>query len=155
VLGLIDVRRALVVVLSVVLSLVCLLAGRALNAAAREARYQVIVHPENPVPELSRAFLRDVFLKRNTKWAHGPAMRPADLGGAAPVREAFTREVLNRSVPEVKRYWQQQIFSGKGVPPPELTSEAEVVAYVLKHPGGIGYLAAHADPKGARVVTVR
>jgi ABC-type phosphate transport system substrate-binding protein len=124
-------------------------------AAGREAGYQIIVHPSNPARELSRSFLRDAFLKRVPQWNHGPALRPVDLAARAPAREGFSREVLERSVAEIKRFWQQQIFSGKGVPPPELESEAEVAAFVLKHPGGIGYLPSGADPGETRVVAVR
>jgi ABC-type phosphate transport system substrate-binding protein len=137
------------------LALALLLAPGPTPAAARDGAYQIIVHPENPTREVSRSFLRDAFLKRSTQWAHGSVLRPVDLNNRAPAREVFSREVLGRSVAEVRRYWQQQIFSGKNVPPPEMESEAEVAAYVLKHPGAIGYLPAAVDPKGARVVAVR
>jgi hypothetical protein len=129
--------------------------GRPSPTRARDGGYQIIVHPSNPARELSRSFLRDAFMKRNPQWTHGPAMRPVDLSGRAPARELFSREVLERSVAEIKRFWQQQIFSGKGVPPPELESEVEVAAFVLKHAGGIGYLPAGTDLRGTRVVTVR
>jgi hypothetical protein len=113
------------------------------------------VHPTNPTRELTRPFLRDAFLKRSTQWSHGPTLRPVDFVPRAPVREVFSRDVLGRGVAEVKRYWQQQIFSGKNVPPPELDSEADVIAFVLKHEGAIGYLPAGAHAAGARVVAVR
>jgi ABC-type phosphate transport system substrate-binding protein len=131
-----------------------LLAAGSLAATGRES-YQIIVNPGNPTRELSRAFLRDAFLKRSTQWGHGPALRPVDLGARAPAREAFSRDVLGRTVAEVKRYWQQQIFSGKNVPPPEIDSDADLIGYVLRHPGAIGYLPATADPRGARVVPVK
>jgi ABC-type phosphate transport system substrate-binding protein len=125
-------------------------------AAGRDSpRYQIIVHPDNPVREVTRTFLRDAFLKRTAQWGHGGTIRPADLGSKAPARESFSRDVLDRGVAEVKRYWQQQIFSGKGVPPPEMDSEAEAIAFVLKHPGGIAYLSLGASPGGARPVAVR
>jgi ABC-type phosphate transport system substrate-binding protein len=135
------------------LGLLLVASGR--RASGRDGGYQIIVHPESPVRELSRSFLRDAFLKRTNRWSHGPTIRPVDLVPRAPVREVFTRDVLGRAVAEVKRYWQQQIFSGKNVPPPELESEAEVLAYVLKHTGAIGYLPAAAQTTGARVVMVR
>jgi ABC-type phosphate transport system substrate-binding protein len=131
-----------------------LLAGSSQGATGREG-YQIVVNPGNPARELSRAFLRDAFLKRSTHWGHGPALRPVDLSGRTPAREGFSQEVLGRTVAEVKRYWQQQIFSGKNVPPPEMDSDADVVAYVLRHPGAIGYLPATADPRGARPVAIR
>jgi hypothetical protein len=124
-------------------------------AAGRQGGYQIIVNPNNPARELWRPFLRDAFLKRSPRWEHGPPMRPVDQTPQAPARESFSRDVLERSVAEIKRFWQQQIFSGKGVPPPELDSDADVAAYVLKHEGGVGYLPPGADPRGTRVVAVR
>jgi hypothetical protein len=62
--------------------------------------------------------------------------------------------VLQRSVAAVKAYWQQRIFSGRGVPPPELDSEERVVVYVLEHEGAVGYLSQVTDAKDAKVVAV-
>jgi hypothetical protein len=57
-------------------------------------------------------------------------------------------------VAAIKAYWQQRIFSGRGVPPPELGTDAHVVAYVLKYDGAVGYVSAAAELEGTRVVTV-
>jgi hypothetical protein len=55
----------------------------------------------------------------------------------------------------VRAYWQQRIFSGRDVPPPELDSDQQVVDYVMKYPGAIGYVSGAADLKGARAVQIR
>ena len=62
--------------------------------------------------------------------------------------------VLRRSVAAVRSYWQQRIFSGRGVPPPELDDDAAVVRYVLKYPGAIGYVTEGTPLEGAKVVTI-
>jgi hypothetical protein len=62
--------------------------------------------------------------------------------------------VLKRSVLVVKTYWQQRIFSGRGIPPPELDSDALVVEYVLKHRGAVGYVSGVCELGGAKVLTV-
>jgi hypothetical protein len=54
----------------------------------------------------------------------------------------------------VKAYWQQLIFSGRDVPPPELESDDAVVAYVLAHRGSIGYVSGMAELKNARVLAI-
>jgi len=55
----------------------------------------------------------------------------------------------------VKSYWQQQIFSGRDVPPVEKSSDAQVVAFVKQNPGAIGYVAEGTDTAGTKVVTVQ
>jgi hypothetical protein len=114
--------------------------------------YKVIVHPSNPVTAVERAFVRDTFLKKATSWGHGPGLRPIDLGGAAPIRTRFSKEVLRKTRAQLRSYWNQQIFSGKGVPPPEATSVASAIAYVLDNPGAIAYVPADADVGRARVI---
>lgn len=117
--------------------------------------YRVIVNPANPVRELSRAFVRDAFLKRNTTWAGGGTIRPVDLGKRFPARQRFTREVLNKSPAQMRAYWSQLIFSGKAVPPPEMATPAAVIAFVLRNREAVGYLPATADPEGAAVVRLK
>ena len=121
----------------------------------RPDEYRIIVNPANPAREMSRSFLRNAFLKKTTQWDNGETVRPIDLTRRFPVRDRFTREVLNKTPAQLRSYWNQQIFSGKGVPPPELDSEAAMISYVLRNRGAVGYLPATADPEGAAVVTLK
>ncbi len=131
-----------------------LVAGSGRADAASDG-FQVIVNPDNPVSEVERSFLRDAFLKKTSSWSNGETVRPIDLNKKYPVREAFCRDILKKTLPQLKRYWNQQIFSGKGVPPPELDSEKAIIAYVLANKGAVGYLPIGVDPGGARVVKVK
>jgi hypothetical protein len=117
--------------------------------------FRVIVNPHNPTDTAERKFLTDLFLKKLVHWNDVELVRPADLRPDSPVRRAFSEQILKRSVAAVKIYWQQLVFSGRDVPPPELNSDAEVVAHVLKYSGGIGYVSGTADLRGAKVLSVR
>jgi ABC-type phosphate transport system substrate-binding protein len=128
--------------------------GASVSAEPRSA-YEVIVNPGNSIATVDRQLLADAFLKKTTEWPDGETMKPVDLAPASPIRSRFSEEVIHRSVSEVKGYWQQRIFSGRDTPPPELDSDEEVVQYVLKHRGGVGYVSASAALGGARVVGVR
>lgn len=116
--------------------------------------YVVIVHPGNPVSKLDRRFLVAVFLRRTTRWLDDTPIRPVDLASNSPVRARFSQEILGLSVASVRSYWQQRIFSGEGLPPPELADDA-VVSYVLSHPTAIGYVAVGTRLNGARAVAVK
>jgi hypothetical protein len=48
-------------------------------------------------------------------------------------------------VSSIKAYWQKQIFSGRGVPPEEKESDEEVLEYVSKNVGAIGYISESAE----------
>ena len=73
---------------------------------------------------------------------------PVDLSESAPAREAFSTAVHHKPVKAVRAYWQQQIFSGRDVPPPEKTSDEQVIAFVRATPGAIGYVSAAAPLTG-------
>ncbi len=124
-------------------------------AAAGTPEFQVIVNPQSAVDHLDRSFLSRVFLKRVSHWPDGTPIRPADQRADAPVRGRFDEDILGRPVIAVRNGWQQAIFAGRDVPPPELDSDAAVVEYVLKYPGAIGYVSRDANVKGARIVEVR
>lgn len=144
--------RALVTIaLAIILPWVAL----AQTSAGAPPAYRVIVYPKNPTSTVDRAFLADAFLKKTTRWGDGEVIRPVDLPSDASVRRKFSEDVLSRSVVAVRSYWQQLIFSGRDVPPPELESEAAVVQYVLTHPGAVGYVSGGTDIGATKMLSVR
>jgi ABC-type phosphate transport system substrate-binding protein len=130
------------------------LSAAAVAADSHRSAYVLITHPGNAISRLDRKFVAEIFLRRATRWPDDTTVRPVDLGPDAPARSRFTQEILSRSVASVRSYWQQQIFSGQGLPPPELGDDEAVVAYVLSHPGAIGYVSPGTSLNGARTVDV-
>jgi len=122
---------------------------------AEPAAYRVIAHPSNAMTVVERRFLSDAFLKKATRWPNGEIIRPVDLGADAAARRRFSIDVLSRSVEAVKSYWQQAIFAGRDVPPPELDNDDEVLKYVLKYPGAVGYVSGGANTGAAKLLVVK
>jgi ABC-type phosphate transport system substrate-binding protein len=126
------------------------------HARASEApSFRVIVHPSNPLRLAERELVADAFLKKTTRWPGGEAIRAVDLRPDDQARRRFSESVLKRSVGAVRSYWQQRIFSGRDVPPPELDSETSVVAFVAKMPGAIGYVSGGAKLAGVAELGIR
>lgn len=119
------------------------------------AQFRVIVNPDNPITDVDRKFLADAFLKKTTRWQHLELIRPVDLRPDSATRKAFSDEILRRSVGAVRNYWQQLVFSGRDVPPPELNTDEDVIKYVLRIPAAIGYVSASASVQGVKVLNVR
>src|SRR6476659_6486660 len=122
--------------------------------AAEPTTYRVIVNPDNPTTSISKSTLSKIFLKSQTSWSNGNRIMPVDLRVTSRVRDALSRAIHGRSATVIKNWWNQQIFAGKGVPPPELGSDAKVVAYVLANTGAIGYVAADVNVGDAKTVAV-
>lgn len=126
-------------------------AGRAQNPALG---FIVIVNRSNPQTTIPRAEVSRMLLKQVQRWGNGREVQPVDLAVSAPAREAFSRHVHTRSASSVASFWRQQIFSGRGVPPPEQASDAEVVRFVASHAGGIGYVGPSANVSTVASVNV-
>ena|SRR5689334_5941951 len=128
--------RAALVVLGLVL-------GTSRMAQAQgESGYRVVVNQKNSIASMSRDELSRLFLKKTTSWSNGQTVAIVDRAEASDVRQKFTEDVHQRQVRAVKRYWQQMIFGGRAVPPPEKSSDDEVLAFVRSNPNAIGYVSA-------------
>ena len=117
--------------------------------------YRVVVHPSNGASALDRRFVEDAFLKRIKTWPGGEPLRPVDLTPSSGARARFSQSVLRRSLTAVRAYWQQRIFAGRDVPPPTLPHDAQVIAYVSRHVGAIGYVDENTPLGGARIVVIK
>jgi ABC-type phosphate transport system substrate-binding protein len=123
--------------------------------ARGEAPFVIVVHAGNPAAALPREQVARLFLRKIKRWPSGAIAEPIDLAPSTPAREAFTREVLGKSVSTVRAYWQQRLFSGAEVPPPEKASEADALDFVRVHPAAVAYVSASAPlPAGVRALAI-
>lgn len=138
-----------------------LMAGAlALQGADEEAvlEYRVIVHATNPVEALPRETVARMFRRQESRWRDWdgePRVEPVDQRINAEVRVSFTRKIHGQSLQALRSYWQRKIFTGRGVPPPMRDSDEEVIDFVGRMSGGIGYVAAGTPlPETVRELTV-
>jgi len=122
-----------------------------------------IARPDEPVTfviivnaardaELTRQDLANIFMKRMTRWSDKRPINPVERFADSPLRAEFSRAILHRSVDAMQAYWQQQIFSGRDIPPSERRSDAEVLEYVRTRAGAIGYVSSATPTEGVYVV---
>jgi hypothetical protein len=143
-------------VLAVALALLAVVGSisSGLALADEGARFVMVVHVSNSEQSVSRAFLAEAFLKKTTRWQNGQPILPVDQRFDLPIRSWFSESVLRRSAAAVRSYWQQRIFSGRGVPPPEVESDVAVLRYVSQHPAAVGYVSTRADIKDVKVLRI-
>lgn len=124
-----------------------------LAAPAVAQDFQVIVHP-GQAKELTVAQVSRIFLKKELRWPDGTLAKPVVLADET-LREAFCRLVHKKSATALHAYWNQMIFSGQEVPPPERRTPSEILEYVRATPGAIGFVPDHVAPAGVRVVVLK
>jgi ABC-type phosphate transport system substrate-binding protein len=80
--------------------------------------------------------------------------QPVDQSVKSPVRTAFSSRVLGQAIIEVQVYWQRKMSQGV-TPPPVRTSDEDVVTFVARTPGAIGYVSGDvALPDTVRMIEV-
>jgi ABC-type phosphate transport system substrate-binding protein len=136
-----------------VLAVVTALAGLELSAA--DAGFVLIANAANPASELSSDAVARFYLKKSRKWPDGRTVVPVDQSATSPVRTTFTREVLGRSMGEMRDYWLKQTLSGADVPPLTRGADSEVIEFVAQDAGAIAYVSAAATlPAGVKALRV-
>lgn len=133
--------------------LVAIVLLAAANIWAQGDSYKVVVNPSNPVSAMSKAEISRIFLKKTTKFPDGRSASPVDLPANSSVRETFSSHVLGKPASAVDAYWQQQIFSGRDIPPPQKSEDA-AVSFVRSNENGIAYVPAGVNTAGLKVISV-
>lgn len=124
--------------------LILLLFMSGLGSAQEAAPFKVIVNSSNEISSMTKEQLSELFLKKVTQWGNGRKVLPVDQAATSPVREKFSKEIHDKTVTAINSYWRQKIFSGRDVPPPEKSSDADVLAYVEENADAIGYISSNA-----------
>ncbi len=132
-----------------------LLAALALLAAAASAAdFKVIANPGIKVTEISANDLKEVFLATKSSLSDGSHVEPVWQKGGA-THEAFLKDYVGKTDAAVGTYYRSLVFTGKASMPKTLATDAEVVAYVEKTKGAIGYVAAATATGEAKVLEVK
>lgn len=115
----------------------------------------IVVNKTNPVTAVKKTVVGRYFLKKSTMWDFGIKVVPIDLPAAEPVREEFSKRILQSSPREVESHWiSESLVGGKSAP--EIVNNAALVKKrVAAEPGGIGYIdSAELDDSVKRVEVV-
>ena len=127
------------------LTLCCLL------SAVAQAEVAVIVNPGNGA-SLSSEDVQRLFLGKLKSFPGGGEATPVNQKEGQPAREQFNQAVLNKSESQLKAYWSQLVFTGKGTPPKELDNDDAIKTLVASTPGAIGYIDAAKVDGSVKVV---
>jgi TonB family protein len=117
------------------------------------ADVKIVANPSVRAEAVSVDELKSVYLLERKTLKDGSPVEPV-LQKSGPAHDAFLKLYLDRDAQEVRAYYLGLEFTGKGSPPKELHSDAEVVDYVAKTRGAIGYVSADSNTDGVKVLAV-
>jgi hypothetical protein len=123
-------------------------------ASASAADIKVIANPSVGASAVSADELKNVFLITKTSLSDGSHVEPVlEKGGAT--HEAFVKEYLGKTDSALQTYYRSLVFTGKASMPKTLGADAEVVAYVAKTKGAVGYVSGEASTAGVKTLEVK
>jgi hypothetical protein len=124
-----------------------------LAATAFAGDVKIIVNSSVTAESISASELKSIFLATSTS-LDGSHVEPVlEKGGAA--HEAFVKEYLGKTDSALQNYYRSLVFTGKGSMPKVLTGDADVIAYVTKTKGAIGYISSRASTTGVKTLDVK
>jgi hypothetical protein len=136
------------------LGLIVMLAAGVGIAPVGAADMQVIANPSVKSASVSVDELKNVFLGNTSSLADGSKVEPV-LAESGAAHDEFLKDVVGKSAPALKNHLKTLVFTGKGSMPKSFASEADIVKYVAKTPGAIGYVSGAADAAGVKKVALK
>jgi ABC-type phosphate transport system substrate-binding protein len=98
----------------------------------------VIANGAVSVTEMGQDDVREIFLGTQHSLSKASKITPVILKGG-PTHETFLRLYLQKSPEAFRAWWMQYIFTGQGLLPKTFASEADLVGYVGRTRGAVGY----------------
>jgi hypothetical protein len=116
------------------------------------ADVKVIANPGVEATSATSAEIRAIFLQTKNSLGNG-RVQPVMLKGSTC--ETFSRSYLGKSAIGLEAYYRGLVFSGTGAIPKVFTSEDQMIAYISRTAGAIGYVSGAAATNGVKVLEVK
>jgi len=121
---------------------------------AQAGNIKIIANLSVKSDTISADELKSVFLGEKSSLNDKSHVEPVlEKGGAA--HETFVKEYLGKTDSTLQIYYRSMVFTGKGSMPKAVGSDADMVAYVAKTKGAIGYVASGAKAEGVKTLEVK
>jgi ABC-type phosphate transport system substrate-binding protein len=115
---------------------------------------KIIANSSVGASSVSADELKGVFLATKTSLSDGSHVEPVVLKGG-PTHEAFLKAYVGKNDAAFETYYRSLVFTGKASMPKALASDGDMVAYVARTKGAIGYVSAGVAAEGVKTLEVK
>lgn len=119
--------------------------------ARAQADSGVVVVGHAGLPRIDAALVQRLYTGRAIE-VGGQLATVLNLRGGHPLRQRFLTAFLDTDEERYRAYWTVRRHVGKGAPPREFDSVAELLQFVARTPGALGYADVKDLPAGANVI---
>jgi len=137
-------KRSLLAVVAVVLGAVAAPISQSASQSAGTAEsLAIVVHPSNPVEDLTLAELQRIFMFDIQTWPHGRKITVVLRERGQPERAEAIRLICGLGEEQYDKHVLLQTFRGTiGQGPREILTARAMLRFVFNAPGAIGYVPA-------------
>ncbi|MES2049104.1 MAG: hypothetical protein V4447_11945 [Pseudomonadota bacterium] len=115
-------------------------------ATSASAELVIVVNPQNQATRMTTAQASQFFLGGSVLFT------PLEQSSDAPIRAEFYKKVLEKEAAQVQAVWARIVFTGKGKPPKEYKSSADVKKAISENVNAIGYIEKSAVDDSVKVI---
>lgn len=129
-----------------------------LFSALAGAEILIISNKSVPDTSLTDDYVRDIFLGKRGHWSDNSTIH-VFVVKEQDIHEKFLEQYVHKSVNQWRTYWKRMVFTGRGLPPKSINTEAELIDQISKTEGAIGYVSSdglpdHADDNSVRILKI-
>ncbi|MCX7220384.1 MAG: hypothetical protein NTY70_16090 [Burkholderiales bacterium] len=110
------------------------------------AELVIVVNPQNQATRMTSAQASQFFLGGSVMFT------PLEQADGSAIRGEFYKKVLEKEPSQVQAIWAKIVFTGKGKPPKEYKSSAEVKKAISENVNAIGYIEKSAVDDSVKVI---
>ncbi len=121
----------------------------------RERTLAIVVHPSNPIENLTMAELRRIFLGEEGHWPDGRRLTLVMMEVGEPERKAVLQQICRMDESDYRKAILHRLYTGELlVSPKTLRNATHVREFVFNVPGAIGYLRAADTDQSVKVIRI-
>ncbi|WP_409449972.1 hypothetical protein [Aromatoleum sp.] len=107
--------------------------------AQAEAPIVIVAGAASTISELSKEQAEQLYLGRASTLRGGTPVSLADLP-PGPTRDRFYAKLTGKNPSQIRAYWSRMVFTGRALPPREVTDAEQLRSLLAANPDLIGYL---------------
>ena len=122
---------------------------------AASGQIAVVVNQGNEIKSVTLQSLQDIYAGNKVSWSNNHKIFPVSMKSNLEVSQSFFEQALGKSPREMKWAWIRLTLSGEGAPPKVVGSEAEMLLYIAKNEGAIGFVGVDKVNDSVKVLAVQ
>jgi len=123
--------------------------------AAYSSELFMVVSDQSPLRDISASQVKKIFKLRQRMWSDGMPIQPINMVKENALRNDFSQQILRKRPAQMEVYYLKMALTGRGQPPHTVHDYDELVSFIRKHQGAIGYVNQPMNQEGVKTLVIK